>query len=75
MSDFQRLSVNQKTVESRLRRLAKKSGFCIHKSRARNTSIDDMGGYMVMDTSGYIHEGHRFQLTLEDIKEILEFAS
>jgi hypothetical protein len=36
-------------VDSRLRRLARKKGYSLHRSRWRRDSIDNLGGYMIVD--------------------------
>ena len=62
--------------EARLRRLARRGGYSLHKSRA-GYSIDNLGGYMIVDVyQNFIVDGERFNLTLDDVEVALkELAS
>lgn len=64
---------NDSAREARLRRLAKKQGLWLRKSRVRTTNIDNSGGYMILDsyhnTTVY---GMRFDLTLDDVERFLK---
>ena len=62
-----------KTREDRARRIARRQGFLIRKSRLRGpTNIDNHGGYMFLDFErNYPVAGVRFDLTLEDVERFL----
>ncbi len=58
--------------EARARRLAKRQGFAVRKSRVRNPHLNDQGGYMVINPSyNLIVAGERFNLDLDDVEEFL----
>lgn len=63
-----------KAEDARLRRLAKKHGCRLDRSR-RGESIDNFGGYMIVDVSngprGACVAGSRFELTAADVREWL----
>ena len=51
-----------------LRRMAYRNGCYLVKSRKRNWSFDDQGGYMIVDLyGGYVIRGSRFELDAEDV--------
>jgi hypothetical protein len=56
-----------------LRRLARKQGLVIRKSRSRSgRTLDDHGGYMLLDAGrNMIMAGSRFDLDLDDIERYL----
>ena len=61
--------------EARLRRLARSGGYRLHKSR-RGYSIDNQGGYMIIDNyTNIIVQGSRFNLSLDDVEEWLELPT
>ena len=41
----------EKQREARLRRLLRKQGYLLKKSRIKNPHIDNRGGYMIVDSS------------------------
>lgn len=50
--------------DARLRRMAKRLGYTVRKSRWRLDSYDNFGGYMIVDpNSGGLMAGARFDLT------------
>lgn len=56
-----------KTLENRVRRNLAKQGLLLHKSRAAR-SIDNYGGYMVIDAHyNWVVGGFRYDLGLDDI--------
>lgn len=58
--------------ENYLRRLAKKQGLTLKKSRAQTFSNDNEGGYMIIDSStNSIVYGDRWQLSLDDVEKYL----
>ncbi len=60
---------SDKTREQRLRRLGKKQGYYLRKSRVKNPYLDDQGGYMVIEPYWNIAVyGERFDLTLDDVE-------
>jgi len=49
-------------IDSRLRRLARKHGFSLRRSR-KGISADNLGGYMIVDPeNGWVVDGTRFDL-------------
>ena len=57
--------------EQRIRRKARRLGYCISKSRAM-ISLDNLGGYMLIDAdSNFVVSGARHDLTLDDLDEML----
>lgn len=61
-----------KRREDRLRRLADREGFTLHKSRARTWTINNQCGYMIVDKwRNVIVAGERFDLDLDDVEAIL----
>jgi hypothetical protein len=63
--------MTEAALEARARRLAAKCGWRAMKSRWRRDSIDNHGGFMVIDplTRGVIY-GSRFDLTAEEVIHI-----
>jgi len=62
----------EKAREARLRRLARRGGYALHRSRA-GFSLDNFGDYMIVDDSmNVIVAGDRFDLTLDDAEEWLK---
>ena len=57
--------------EARLRRLARRGGYSLRKSRA-GFSIDNLGDYMIVDDNlNAIVAGERFDMSLDDVEEWL----
>jgi hypothetical protein len=58
--------------EARLRRALARQGFTLHKSRWRLGSIDNFGGYQIINpyVNGIV-AGSRFDLSLDDVEEWL----
>ncbi len=70
MRQQEMLSNNPAAIEARARRAARRFGYIIKKSRSRTESLDNFGGYMLVDP--YINgvvDGLRFDLSAEDIIE------
>lgn len=67
------MTVAEKALESKLRRALYKDGFTLVKSRKRNISINDYGGYMIADgLNNTVVCGERFDLTLEDVRSFVD---
>ena len=67
--------MNNKSIEQRLRRHLYRQGYQLHKSRAKNWSIDNQLGYMIVDT--YYNTavaGACFELTLEEAMDFAELS-
>lgn len=57
---------------AQLRRLLRKKGYLIRKSRIRNSHADNLGGYMILDAqTGFVVRGAKYELDKDDIKEFL----
>lgn len=55
--------------ESRLRRKLASQGYSLRKSRVKGVNADNLGGFMITDSShNAIVAGERFNLTLEDVE-------
>jgi len=58
-----------KTKENRIRRALAKRGYLLKKSRAAE-SIDNLGGYMIVDANqNAVVAGERFNLSLDDVEQ------
>ena len=67
------MNTEDKVRENRYRRWAKRLGLSLKKDKARNWSLDRQGGYMIVETNlNAIYYGQRFDLTLDEVAEILE---
>jgi hypothetical protein len=62
---------DSKVTENRLRRWAQRLGLRMHKSRAR-ISLDNRGGYQLLDRNNWIVAGERFELTAAGVESELE---
>jgi hypothetical protein len=62
-----------KVTENYYRRWAKRMGLFLKKSRGKRVSVDNRGGYMLVDidTNTILH-GEKFDLDLEQVENILE---
>lgn len=60
------------TKENRLRRLAKRAGYRLEKSRARTPHLNDHGLYRLTDPHrNVVIAGERFDWTLDDVDGFL----
>ena len=61
---------NTQNMERKLRRALRKSGYALRKSRKRNCTEDNQGGYMIFDIylNGVI-DGRHYDLTLNDVAD------
>jgi hypothetical protein len=55
-------------TDSRLRRLARKKGYSLRRSRWRCRSVDNFGGYIIVDQANGVIAGSRFDLGPSDIE-------
>lgn len=57
-----------KSEDARLRRMARRHGYAVRKSRWRLDSPDNLGGYMIVDPdNNLVAAGGRFDLTGADV--------
>jgi hypothetical protein len=64
-------SVSESALEGRARRAAKRTGLMVSKSRWRRGSIDNRGGFLVLDPrTNIVVCGFRFDLSAADIIEL-----
>lgn len=72
MPDFPNDLVLSSSDDSRLRRMAARAGYALRKSRWRMGSIDNFGGYMLVDpdTGGAV-AGGRYDLTGSEVAAYL----
>ncbi len=62
----------ERSVEQKARRALRKDGYRLCKSRAKNMSLDNMLGYMILDAStNFVVAGSRYELTLEDVMDFV----
>ena len=55
--------------EAAVRRALRREGQALRKSRARNLTLDDEGGYMIVDADrNFIVAGEKCDLTLDDVE-------
>lgn len=57
------------TKDSVLRKAAERRGYILKKSR--ELSVDNRGGYMIVDNSNVIIAGEKFDLTPEEVRDWL----
>ena len=61
-----------KVRENAARRWAKRHDVMLRKSRAKRLSLDNLGGYMLVDMyANAVVDGARFDLSLADVEDIL----
>ena len=62
--------MSENTREQKFRRALRKNGYALHKSRAKNMSLDNMLGYMITDYfANFVVAGSRYDLSLDDVGE------
>ena len=69
------MPLNEETISpsfvARLRKLAKRKGYIIHKSR-RSISADNLGGYQIVEPNrNVVVAGSRYEYTPGDVEEWL----
>ena len=58
--------------EARARRAAKRRGLRLHRSRRRLGSIDNPGGFQIVNSYyNFVVAGERFDMTLDDVEQWL----
>ena len=60
-----------KVHENFVRRQAARLGYFLQKSKGKKWSVDNKLGYRLLDSSGNVVRGERFDLNLQDIENIL----
>jgi len=61
---------NEKSLEMRVRREAKRRGYRVEKSRTRKLHINDMGLFQLIDANGNtVVDGVDYDLSLKDLSE------
>ena len=59
-------------MEQKLRRALWKQGYQLHKSRAKNWSLNNQLGYMIIDPYyNVVVRGPQFDLTIEEVSEFV----
>lgn len=67
------METEDKVTENYYRRMAKRLGLELKKSRNRKTNVDDWGGYMILNPDTDIcYWGPKFNLAIADVAKILE---
>ena len=63
---------NDKARESKLRTQAKSKGFILSKSKIKVATIDNRGGYRIVDArTNTIEAGEKYDLTLDEAENFL----
>jgi hypothetical protein len=58
-------------LESRARRAAKRAGYVARKSRWRRDSIDNYGGFQIIDAHrNFVVAGTRYDLSAQDVIDL-----
>lgn len=69
------MDTSEKVRENRIRRMAKRQGLYLEKSRRRDPKAVDYGGYMLIDEKSDTvvlgSDGFPYQATLDDVEEYL----
>jgi hypothetical protein len=61
-------NISEKALDQRARRAARRVGLLARKSRWRANSIDNLGGFQIVDPSNnFIVDGSRFDLSATDV--------
>ncbi len=64
------------TLENRLRRKARKHGLRVTKSRDRSIHLNNLGGYMLVDSyRNAVIAGDRFDVPLEELEAVIDELS
>ena len=59
-------NVSESALEQRARRAARRKGLIARKSRWRANSVDNLGGFMLVDPmTNFVVDGSRFDLSAE----------
>ena len=62
-----------KKTENQLRRVLQREGYILHKSRVKDPTYHNMGGYMIVIAAiNGVAAGSRFELSLDDVREFVE---
>ena len=62
--------------DSQTRRVAKRAGLIARKSRWRRDTVDNHGGYMLIEPySNYVVAGSRFNLTASEVVDLCDEGS
>jgi hypothetical protein len=61
-------NISENALEQRARRAARREGLIARKSRWRASSIDNLGGYQIVDPiTNFPVSGSKFELSAEDV--------
>jgi hypothetical protein len=61
-------TISDNALDHRARRAVKQFGLIVRKSRWRKYSIDNLGGFQIIDpATNFVVLGTRFDLTAEDV--------
>jgi hypothetical protein len=63
---------DDKVHQNLLRRWAKRLNLTLKKSRGKRWSVNDQGGYMLIDQNNNILCGEKFDKSIDDIERYLE---
>lgn len=63
---------SERAIEARARRAALAAGYVVHKSRCRRGSVDNYGGFMIVDPNTNVAvAGYRFDYDAEAVLQWL----
>jgi hypothetical protein len=61
------MEISENALDHRARRAAERVGLFVRKSRWRRDSVDNHGGYMILDPYKGVVAGARFDMTADDV--------
>jgi hypothetical protein len=65
--------MTEQSLEQKARRVAKKAGFTASKSRWRANSVDNLGGFRIVDPyRNYVEAGVKYDLSAEQVIEFCQ---
>ena len=62
-------SLSQSSLDARARRSALRVGLLARKSRKRRDSLENQGGFMLIDSCNCLEAGPQFDMSAEDVVE------
>lgn len=66
------MSANRNT-ENKLRSILRNNGYRLIKSRVKNISIDNLGGYMIINCqNNSLFRGSCYELDINDVRDIVD---
>jgi hypothetical protein len=60
-------SSSERALEAKARRVAQRHGYIATKSRWRRDSIDNQGGFSIVDAGNHLVAGERWSMTPQEV--------